>query len=94
MLNRANLKGAATMASPAISFPPNTAQRWTLAASLASVLAVVVLFCTTVVVVLIAENTGHIKAVASMTGRDLDRDGTGTIRATLDNIGARFSFRL
>ncbi len=31
MLNRANLKGAATMASPAISFPPNTAQRWTLA---------------------------------------------------------------
>src|SRR6267143_85891 len=31
MLNRANLKGAATMASPAISFPPNTARRWTLA---------------------------------------------------------------
>src|SRR5213075_773665 len=31
MLNRANLKAAATMASPAISFPPNTAQRWTLA---------------------------------------------------------------
>src|SRR5437868_11048166 len=31
MLNRANLKGAATMAAPAISFPPNTAQRWTLA---------------------------------------------------------------
>src|SRR3979411_48217 len=31
MLNRANLKGAATMASPAISFPPNTAQGWTLA---------------------------------------------------------------
>src|SRR5438552_1559426 len=31
MLNRANLKDAATMASPAISFPPNTAQRWTLA---------------------------------------------------------------
>jgi zinc protease len=31
MLNRANLKGAATMASPAISFPRNTAQRWTLA---------------------------------------------------------------
>src|SRR5204863_506040 len=26
-----NLKGAATMASPAISFPQNTAQRWTLA---------------------------------------------------------------
>src|SRR5947208_15467028 len=31
MLNRANLKTAATMASPVISFPPNTAQRWTLA---------------------------------------------------------------
>src|SRR5438552_10901855 len=29
MLNRANLKTAATMASPVISFPPNTAQRWT-----------------------------------------------------------------
>jgi uracil-xanthine permease len=27
-----------------------------------------------VVVVLIAENTGHVKAVAAMTGRDLDRD--------------------
>src|SRR5881628_3693627 len=31
MLNRANLKTAATLASPVISFPPNTAQRWTLA---------------------------------------------------------------
>src|SRR5213080_3578858 len=31
MLNRANLKTVATMASPVISFPPNTAQRWTLA---------------------------------------------------------------
>src|SRR6266700_1823511 len=31
MLNRANLKTAATIASPVISFPPNTAQRWTLA---------------------------------------------------------------
>src|SRR5437879_12044972 len=31
MLNRANLKTAATMASPVISFPPNTAQRLTLA---------------------------------------------------------------
>src|SRR5438132_2302743 len=31
MLNRANLKTAATMASPVISFPPNTAQKWTLA---------------------------------------------------------------
>src|SRR5207253_10836588 len=31
MLNRANLKAAATMASPVISFPPNTAQKWTLA---------------------------------------------------------------
>src|SRR6266513_214364 len=31
MLNRANLKTTATMASPVISFPPNTAQRWTLA---------------------------------------------------------------
>src|SRR5213076_2935155 len=31
MLNRANLKAAATMAAPAISFPPNTAQKWTLA---------------------------------------------------------------
>src|SRR5437868_2826245 len=31
MLNRANLKAAATMSSPVISFPPNTAQRWTLA---------------------------------------------------------------
>src|SRR5437762_5328637 len=31
MLNRANLRTAATMASPVISFPPNTAQRWTLA---------------------------------------------------------------
>src|SRR5436853_219460 len=31
MLNRANLKSAPTMASPAISFPPNSAQRWTLA---------------------------------------------------------------
>ncbi|MGZ4199646.1 MAG: uracil-xanthine permease family protein, partial [Thermoleophilia bacterium] len=42
-----------------------------------------------VVVVLIAENTGHIKAVASMTGRDLDRslgrgymgDGAATMLA-------------
>src|SRR6266550_1605889 len=31
MLNRANLKTAATMASPVISFPSNTAQKWTLA---------------------------------------------------------------
>src|SRR5881628_3418569 len=31
MLNRANLKTAATLASSVISFPPNTAQRWTLA---------------------------------------------------------------
>src|SRR6184192_4436626 len=31
MLNRANLKTVATMASPVISFPANTAQRWTLA---------------------------------------------------------------
>src|SRR5437764_175209 len=31
MLNRANLKTAAKMASPVISFPPNTAQKWTLA---------------------------------------------------------------
>src|SRR5213083_148343 len=31
MLNRANLKTDATTASPVISFPPNTAQRWTLA---------------------------------------------------------------
>src|SRR5437763_1704774 len=30
MLNRANLKTAATLASSVISFPPNTAQRWTL----------------------------------------------------------------
>ena len=44
-----------------------------------------------VVVVLIAENTGHIKAVASMTGRDLDRslgrgymgDGAATMLAGL-----------
>ncbi len=44
-----------------------------------------------VVVVLIAENTGHIKAVASMTGRNLDRslgrgymgDGTATMLAGL-----------
>jgi uracil-xanthine permease len=46
---------------------------------------------TPVVVVLIAENTGHIKAVASMTDRDLDRslgrgymgDGTATMIAGL-----------
>src|SRR5438045_1773837 len=31
MLNRATLKTAATMASPVISFAPNTAQKWTLA---------------------------------------------------------------
>src|SRR6184192_623013 len=31
MLNRENLKAALTMESPVISFPPNTAQRWTLA---------------------------------------------------------------
>src|SRR5207244_7763247 len=31
MRNRANLKAAATMESPVISYPPNTAQRWTLA---------------------------------------------------------------
>src|SRR4029434_6955847 len=31
MLNRANLKTTATMASPVITFPRNTAQRWTLA---------------------------------------------------------------
>src|SRR5437763_17221841 len=31
MLNRANINGAAAMAAPAISFPPSTSQRWTLA---------------------------------------------------------------
>ena len=44
-----------------------------------------------VVVVLLAENTGHIKAVASMTGRNLDRslgrgfmgDGSATMLAGL-----------
>src|SRR5206468_249274 len=38
MLNRANLKTAATLASPVISFPPNTAQRWTLANGLTLIL--------------------------------------------------------
>src|SRR6184192_4232979 len=38
MLNRANLKTAATMASPVISFSPNTAQRWTLANGLTLIL--------------------------------------------------------
>src|SRR5438128_2038946 len=38
MLNRANLKTAATMASPVISFPPNTAQRWTLSNGLTLIL--------------------------------------------------------
>src|SRR5436309_1015811 len=38
MLNRANLKTAATTASPVISFPPNTAQRWTLANGLTLIL--------------------------------------------------------
>src|SRR5947207_875948 len=38
MLNRANLKTAATMASPVISFPPNTAQKWTLSNGLTLIL--------------------------------------------------------